>query len=263
MLHDVAAATERCGGQAAGDDFAKGGQVARDVVHAVPAGVGGAEARHHLVEDQQGAIEVGELLKLGVEVVLRGDGAHVARGRLGDYCRDLALILAEGAFHCSDIVVRHHDRVLRLCAGDSRGVRQRKCGEAGAGGREQRIHVAVVAALELDDLRPARESAREADCGHGGLGAGVDHAHLLHRGALHDVLGDPDLRLRGGAKAQAIVQGLLHRLHDLRVRVAVHHRAPGAHEVDVGVAVHVDELGAVRALDEAGLPAHRPEAAHR
>ena len=123
--------------------------------------------------------------------------------------------------------------------------------------------MAVVAALEFQDLRPAREPAGQAHRAHRGLRAGIDHAHLLHAGAVHDQLRQADLRLSRGAEGQAVLQGFFHRLHDLGVSVAVDHRAPGADEIDIGVAVDVDKRRAVRFFDETRLPAHGTEAAHR
>ena len=58
-------------------------------------------------------------------------------------------------------------------AGDAEG------GHAGAGLDQQAIGVAVIAALELDDVFAAGEAAREADRRHGRLGAGGDEAQLL------------------------------------------------------------------------------------
>ena len=204
-----------------------------------------------------------DLLELRVEVVLWRDGAHVAGGGLGDDRRDLTLVLTEGALDGFDVVVRHDDGVRRLRTGYTRRVRQGERCNAGARRRQQRVDVAVVAALELQNLRTAGEAAGEAHSRHGGLGAGVDHAHLIHGRAGDDVLGDLHLSLRRRTEAQAVNQGLLYRLDDLRVGVAVHHRAPGTDEVDVLVAVDVDKLRAVCTLDEAGLAANRAKPAHR
>ena len=65
------------------------------------------------------------------------------------------------------------------------------------------------------------------------------------------------------AEAQAVGGGLLHGLDDGRVRVAVDHRAVGTDQVNVLVAVHVPQAGALAAGDDAGLAAHGAEGADR
>jgi hypothetical protein len=67
----------------------------------------------------------------------------------------------------------------------------------------------------------------------------------------------------GRAVAEALLglpdDGLAH----LGVVVAHDHRAPGQHVVDVALAVHVVEVGAVGAVDEDGRAAHGLEGADR
>ena len=54
------------------------------------------------------------------------------------------------------VVVRQHDRLAGLGAGDAGRVGQGERGDAGAGRGEQRVDVTVVAAGELHDLRCGR-----------------------------------------------------------------------------------------------------------
>ena len=68
-------------------------------------------------------------------------------------------------------------------------------GQARAGLDQQRVGVAVVAALELDDLAAARGAARQADGAHAGLGARADQAHHVHGRMAEDFLGQFDLAL--------------------------------------------------------------------
>ena len=66
----------------------------------------------------------------------------------------------------------------------------------GAGAREQRVGVAVVAAGELEDPVALRERARQPQRAHRGLGPGGDEPHLLDRGhGVDDLRGELDLRL--------------------------------------------------------------------
>ena len=263
LLHNLATTTKSRRRQTAGDDLAKRGQVTRHAVHAVPAGVGGAEAGHHFVQNQKRAVLMRNILQFLVEVVLRCNGAHVAGRGLRDHTGNLARVFLKRTTHRINVVVRHHNRVRRLRTGHTRGVRQGKRSQAGARRGQQRIHVAVVAAVKLDNLRPARETARQTHRRHGGLRTGVDHAHLFNAGALHNVLCNLHLGLGRRTEAQTVNHRRLDSLKDLRARVAVDHRPPGVDQVNVGVSVNVDKLGAMRALDKASLAADGPEAAHR
>src|SRR5699024_119307 len=106
-------------------------------------------------------------------------------------------------------------------------------------------HVAVVAPGELHDLRPARVSAGQTDCGHGRLGARGHETDLVDGvDPGHDLLGEFDLTGRGGAEGEPLDGGFLHGGEHLGARVAQDHRAPGADEVDVVVAVGVTQPGA-------------------
>jgi hypothetical protein len=88
-------------------------------------------------------------------------------------------------------------------------------------------------------------------------------SHLDRRHAPDDLVGQVDLALRGRAERRPALGRRDHRGHHLGVGVAEDERAPGAHVVDVVVAVDVDDLGAVPALDEDRVAADRPHRAHR
>ena len=78
-----------------------------------------------------------------------------------------------------------------------------------------------------------------------------------------DLLGELDLGLGRGAVARPARGRRGDRGDDLRVGVAEDQRAPGADPVDVAVAVDVDQLAALAALDEDRLPADLPHRPHR
>ena len=59
--HDVGAAAERRGREAAADDLAERHQVGAHAVEAEPAGAADAEAGHHLVADEQRAVVAAQL----------------------------------------------------------------------------------------------------------------------------------------------------------------------------------------------------------
>ena len=76
-------------------------------------------------------------------------------------------------------------------------------------------------------------------------------------------LGQPHLELGGRAEGRAPRRGLADGRQHRRVGVAQDQRAPGEHQVDVAVAVHVLQPGALAPGDEAGRPADAAERAHR
>ena len=125
----------------------------------------------------------------------------------------------------------------------------------GARGHQQAVGVAVVAAVELDDLAAAGEAAGHAQRAHRGLGARRHEAHLLHRGhALHHALGQLHLGRAGRAVGGAAERRLAHGLDDLGVGVAQDHGPPGAHVVDVALAVGVHDPRALGAAMKSGVP---------
>ncbi len=135
---------------------------------------------------------------------------------------------------------------------------------ARSGLHQQRIHVAVIAAFELDGKVAARESARHAQRAHGGFGPGIDQAHHLDgRHALVNQLGQLHLALGGRAEAGSDRENLAQRVHDRRKAVAQDQRSPGQDVVDVLVAVDVVDVRSLAACDERRRPAHAAKCAHR
>ncbi len=207
-----------------------------------PAAARDAEAGHDLVDDEQRAVRLRDAREPGVEARQRRDHAHVGGGGLGDDGGDVVAVRGERGLDRGEVVVGQHDRLVRLRAGDARSVRQREGREARAGGGEQRVDVAVVAAGELHDLRAAGEPAREPDRRHRRLGAAADQPHLLDGvDAAHDLLGEQHLAGARGAEGEAARGGVAHGLDDRGVRVAEHHRPPRADEVEVVAAVDVGD----------------------
>ena len=61
-----------------------------------------------------------------IEIIMGGNGPHIARGSLGDNGSDLPLMLGERLFDSLDIVVGHNNGVGGGCTGNTRRIRQRK-----------------------------------------------------------------------------------------------------------------------------------------
>ena len=170
----------------------------------------------------------------------------------------------EQLLHLGAVVVGERQRLrgqLFRHAGRGRHAERER---ARAGLDQQRVGVAVIAALELDDLVAAGEAARQADRAHGRFGARADHAHQLdRRHQLADPARELGLDLRRRAERQAERGALLHGAHHRLVRVAEDHRAPRADVVDVAAAVVAEHVRAAGALDEHRLAADGAERAHR
>ena len=170
----------------------------------------------------------------------------------------------EGGPHGGHVVVGQHDRVGGVAPVTPGCPGRPKVATPGAGGGQQRVDVAVVAAGELDHLGPAGEAAGQPDRAHRRLGAAADQAHLLdRRDPGDDLLGQQHLALGRGAERGPVVHRVLDRVEHVGVRVAEDHRPPRADQVDVLAAVGVPEVGAVAADHEPRRAADRPEGPHR
>ncbi len=128
--------------------------------------------------------------------------------------------------------------------------------------------VAVIAALELDDLLAAGVATGHADGVHRRLGARVAEAHEVGAEASLDLLGQRDPVLDREGVARAVRDTVLKGLGEDRVRVAGGEHAEGHVEVDVLVAVRVADARAARIGHEqrvgiVGLERGRDAEGHR
>ncbi len=227
MRHDVRAAAEGRGREAAAHDLPEGHQIRAYAINSVPTGLADAEAGHHLVGDVERPVAGAQILQALVEARQRRHHAHVARRRLRDHTGDLARVRGERGPYRLDVVVRQHDRVAGLRTRHTRRVGQSEGRHARTGRGQQRVHMPVVAARELDHLRPAGEAACQPDRRHRRLGAAGDQAHLLDRlDPGHDLLGQLDLARAGRAEGRTAGDRVLDRGDHLGVRVAQDHRPP-------------------------------------
>ena len=263
-LHHLGSPAERGGRQSAAHHLAEGEQVSGDRIDSVPTTSADPEPRHHLVDDQQRAVLGGDRAQRRVVAGRRRDDSHVAGAGFGDHRGDLVAEPGECLPHGVDVVVGQHNCVGRGGAGDPGRGRQTQRRHPRTRVGEQRVHMAVVAAGELDDLGPAGEPAGQPDRAHGGLGAGVDQPYPLDgRHPPDDLGGQLALRRRRRPERQAGGGGFGDGVDNGRVRVAQDHRAPRADQVDVAVAVGVGQPAPARLGDEARSAAHRGERADR
>ena len=111
--------------------------------------------------------------------------------------------------------------------------------------------MAVIAAVDLDDLRATRETPGDAHRGHRRLGAGRHKPQLLQRGHRQaDALGEIDFTGGGRAKAGPRRRGGRDGRDDVRIGVPEDERSPGSHEVEVAIAIDILNVGARTAVQE-------------
>ena len=259
QLHDIGAAAIGADRQAAADDLAEAGQVRPDAEHLLRAARRRAKPGDHFVEDEQDAVAIADRAQALQEAVAGRDDPHVAGDRLDDDRGDLVAVPLDGRLDRRQVVVAREQRVGRDRRRDAGAGRHAERHRARARLHEERVRVAVIAALELDDLVALRGRARDPDRAHRGFRARADEAHALHgRHQRRDPLREPRLELRGRAEARAARRGGGQRLQQPLRRVAVDERSPRHHVVDVGVAVRVFDARSARARDEERRAADRP-----
>jgi hypothetical protein len=113
-----------------------------------------------------------------------------------------------------------------------------------------RVVVAVVGALDLDDVGAAGHRPHQVDGGHRRFGAGVGEAPQRQAEAAGQLGGDRDDVGRRLGEVRAVRDALADGAHDRRVGVAGQHRAEAAVEVDVLGAIDVPHPAAGAALEE-------------
>ena len=122
----------------------------------------------------------------------------------------------------------------------------------------------VVAAFEFDDFVTAGKTARQTNGAHGGFGTGVHHTYHVHGGhQFSHQLRHGHFHFGRRAEAQPARGGFNNRITDSRVVMTQHHRPPGTDVIDIGFAVDVIQIGAVRTFDKQRCTADAGEGADR
>jgi hypothetical protein len=210
-----------------------------------------------LVEDQHHFVLVAQATNRLEETGLGKDAEEVARHRFHDHrCQFVAVVVEEFAEQL-DVVVRQGPDVAPDPVGDARRGLDWERAKPGAevGGRgtrrgEEHVVVgSVIGTLELEDEVTRPPSSRQPNRMHGRLGAGVGEPegsrpaeHLDH------LLGRLDLDALGHGEHGAGRCRPRNRLGDVGVSVTQDHRAETELEVDVILAVHVDDVAGVAVI---------------
>ena len=123
--------------------------------------------------------------------------------------------------------------------------------------------MAVITAVELQDLRLPGHRPRESYCAHGCLGPRVHEPEHLHaRNGFDDHLCQIDLGSGGSPKTESSSRGSFHGLDDVAMSVTQDQRAPGSDAVDVLQLVYVENARPLSLFDEAGCSVDGSERAN-
>ena len=163
-----------------------------------------------------------------------------------------------------EIVIAGDERVGRGAGGHAGTGRDAEGERSRAGLHEERIRVAVVTALELDDALALCCRTRHTDGAHRRLGPGVDEPQAFDRGhqPAH-TFAELDLQPARGAKARPTPGDSRNRVDLLSWRVAMNQRTPGHYVIDELVAVDILDPAAVAPRDEERSGADRFECPNR
>ncbi len=218
-----------------------------------------------VVDDQQHPVLAAEFFQLAYPL---GRSRVQAAFALDDFDDDRGR-LVDAAGRVGEQLVHHRDGVDLIAevvgVGHAADIAQRHAGSAAMmliAGRRQRADAAAVEAVgEADDVVASGHLARQFQRGLDRVGAGrAGELHdVVHAARLEDqpVEGFQETLLGIGVHVQAMGETVVgnvveQRLFEHRVVVAVVERAGTGQEIDVGLAVAGDQLGAARLLEDHG-----------
>ena len=186
LFHHRAFATEGGQGHAPANHFAQHRQVGLEAwdglgVNALRTAQSHAAAGHHLVKHQQYAVLAAQLAAALHEGDAGAHKVHVAGDGLDHQASQLFAVQGEGFFQLGNVVELQHQGVLHHFGWYTGAGGVAKGSQARTGFHQQSVGVAVVTALELDDLAAAGGATGQAQGAHTGLGARTHQAHHLHR----------------------------------------------------------------------------------
>ena len=172
-------------------------------------------------------------------------------------------MLGKGVFKLLYVVVFQHQGMLDHFGRHAGAGGCAESGQTRASLYQQRISMAVVAALKLDELAAARGTTRQADGTHAGFGSRTDQSNHVHAGdQLKDFFGQFDLALGRCPEREAVEGGFLNGFDDNRIAVAQDHWTPGPDVVDIPCAFCVPEIRPLCSLYKAGCASYCLESAN-
>src|SRR5262249_42048583 len=124
--------------------------------------------------------------------------------------------------------------------------------------------MSVIAAAEFDDVVAPGDTASKSDGAHGGFGAARAEADFFQpRDGAIDERGELDFQFVGYAKAGSALRLVGDRLGDVGIGVAEQHRTPRADVVEILVAVDVEKILALAAIDHQWIGGNGAERSDR
>ena len=184
--------------------------------------------------------------------------AHIARNRLYYDAGDFVGERGEMRLYGGQVVELGQQGVLRERFGYAGAVGDAVRQRARTRRDQQRVGVAVIAALKLDYLGARGVCPRQPQRAHSRLSAGADEpCHINGIVGVGYHLGDGVFALGGRAETRSVRRRIAYRGDNLRVGVSEYQGAPGADVVNVFVAVGVPDPAARAARQEQRFAAYR------
>ncbi len=275
MPHDLGGASDRSDRDPAADGLGQAGDVGHHPGQPGGAGRAGRQPGLDLIEREQGAVGVKQVLERGEVPGLWVDDPGVHHDRLDDHPGNLAGMLVKQPGHAVDVVEgrdqgQPDERVRDTGAGRRLGRLALRADVAGLrhDGNLDRVVMAVVAALHLDDQVAPGDRPHQVDGVHGGLGARVGEPPQRLAEPRGELVGNRHGVLRRLGEVRAAGDLVPHCPDDRRVAVPGQAHAVPAVQVYVLVAVDVVDLGAAAVaepdrLRDGDLPARGDPAGQR
>ncbi len=194
---------------------------------------------------------VRQVAQLVQELQVRQNQAHVADYRFENDPGNLIAFILEQLTQAQDVVEAGQQGVGRSAFGHAGAVGHAQGGGAGAGRHQKAIHMPVITAGKFDDQLPPREAPGQTNAAHGRLSSRADHAHHLDaRKQLDDELGQLRFQLGRGAEGCPSRKGIADSLDHARIIVPQNERAPGTDEIEIAVAIDIEEIRSLSPSDE-------------
>ena len=248
-IHVLRVAGEDADRQTAADYLAVSRHVALDAPVALHAGRVHAKAGHDLVDDQGGLVGRGDIAQL-LHEFLR---PQIGMARLYRLDQDRGDIVDVGLdpFEAFGPGVGQYDHVAHGALRDA-GRERESTRNARLAARldEHFVELAVIVAVEADDLILAGHGAREAHRCHHGFRTGIAEGDALMPGHLGEHLGDFARQRRLRSDGEAFRHLRVHCLHHEIRRMTKRGLTVAVDHVDIFIAVDVPDLRTLGTLGD-------------
>lgn len=264
LVHDFSTSPEGSDREPSADDFAHRGEIGADAKNLLRSAGSQAEARHHLVKNEDGSVfgaEFAEKLqesRMGkIEAGIRGDGFQNNSGEFGS-------VVCEKGAQGLRVIEREGRSEGREGCGNARTIRLAEGQRAAACLDQKRINMAVVTALEFENAVASGEAASKTQAAHGRFGAAVDHSHFFkRRDESAESLRHFDFEWVWSSEAESAKSCLADGLDNGRGGMSQNGRPPSAHVINQFASVCCEKSAAFSALHKKRFAADSPKGADR